>query len=323
MTLRQRIRFYQQLSVLARAGVPLRGSLERLRDRMPSRVLTELSAQVNAGERLADAFAKAGFSPLECHLVGAGERSGHLDAVLEHLAEYWSRDQQLRRALVLPLVYPIVVMHLVFLVSAIITGVTSSVPAAIAQFVVGLLLFYLICAGIYVAARLSWATEAARRMWTWVPLVGGMLSATFAYRWITALRVEFAAGVTLSRAVSDAWLVSGYAGSEAFAREGEEAIRQGTTLSQLMNRWRTLPRDWIDFVETGELSGKLEQAFIELEAEAARMWRAAHDRLTEWGPKILYFAALIYVAVQVGSLMYKVEVQPMQEIEKEIDNAGR
>ena len=63
MTLRHRIRFYQQLAVLVRAGLPIRASLVRLKERLKERELDILSQKVNAGERLGDAFVEAGFSP--------------------------------------------------------------------------------------------------------------------------------------------------------------------------------------------------------------------------------------------------------------------
>ncbi len=45
--------------------------------------------------------------------------------------------------------------------------------------------------------------------------------------------------------------------------------------------------------------------------------------MNEWVPKLVYFVALIFVAIQVGTLMYKVEVQPMIDAEKQIDDANK
>jgi type II secretory pathway component PulF len=72
-----------------------------------------LSEKVNAGERIGEAFAAAGFSPFECHLVTAGERSAQLDTVFQHLSEFWARELEMRQALIRPLYYPLVVLHLV------------------------------------------------------------------------------------------------------------------------------------------------------------------------------------------------------------------
>ena len=103
MTLRHRIRFYQQLAVLVRAGVPIRGCLERLKERLSEAELTVLSEKVNAGERIGEAFAAAGFSPFEYHLVTAGEKSAQLDTIFQHLSEFWARELAMRQALIRPL----------------------------------------------------------------------------------------------------------------------------------------------------------------------------------------------------------------------------
>jgi type IV pilus assembly protein PilC len=319
VTLRHRIRFYQQLAVLVRAGVPIRGCLERLKGRMRERELAVLSEKVNAGERIGEAFASAGFSPFECHLVVAGERSAQLDTIFEHLSEHWTRELRMRQALVRPLIYPIVVMHMVVLLSSGIELLQSPWPLVFGHFIWRMAAFYVIGFLIYIAARISWSSESMQRVWHYVPFVGHSLATTYAYRWITALRIEFTAGVSLYRAVGDAWRASGYAGSERFAVEGEQAMQQGAELSKLMLGWRQLPRDWIDFVETGEISGKLEEAFKSLEAEAAHAWTIAQQKMTEWVPKILYFIAILFVAFQVGSLMKKVYIDPIVNMEKQID----
>jgi type II secretory pathway component PulF len=323
VTLRHRIRFYQQLAMLMRAGLPIRAGLERLKDRISDREVAALSAKVNAGERLDDAFAAAGFAPFEVHLISAGEKSAQLDTIFTHLSDYWARELSMRQALVRPLYYPIVILHLVVLMTAGVSLVTQPWPEVLAHFLLTLAGFYLGGFLIYLAARLSWQSESARRFWYFVPLVGGSLKATYAYRWITTMRMEFTAGVSLYRAVGDAWRSSGYAGADQRAVEGEEAMLRGTELSKLMRDWKQLPRDWIDFVETGEISGALEEAFRSLEVEAAELWARAQANLSFWAPRIVYFVALIFVAIQVGSLMYKVEIQPIIDVEKQIDDASK
>ena len=325
MTLRQRIRFYQQLAVLVRAGVPIRGSLVRLRERMAGKELAVLSEKVNAGERIGEAFAAAEFSPFECHLVTAGERSAQLDTVFEHLAEFWKRELEMRQALVRPLYYPLVVLHLAVVVLAVVELATTSTswPMVLVHCAALLVLLYAFGFMVYLVVRVSWSSEIMRRFWLFVPIIGSSLKAAYAYRWITALKLEFSAGISLSRAVGDAWRASGYIGCERFAEEGEQAMREGTELSKLMVRWKQLPRDWIDFIETGEISGAFETAFKNLETEAARTWTLAQERMAEWVPKIVYFVVLLMVAAVVGRMVYQVEVAPMIDAEKQIDDATK
>ena len=304
MTLRQRIRFYQQLAVLVRAGLPIRTCLERLRDRMATPEVTVLTQKVNEGERIGEAFAAAGFTPFEANLVTAGEKSAQLEMVFEHLGEFWSRELELRQGMVRPLYYPIVVLHLAIVMSALIELVTTPWPTVFVHFVATMAFFYVVGIIGYTVVRVTWTSDLMRSFWLRVPMIGRALRTAYAYRWITALRIEFGAGIPLSRAVADAWRASDYVGCERFAEEGEQALRGGAQLSALMLNWKRLPRDWVDFIETGEVSGSLDAAFLNLEKEAARTWSRAQQLLAQWLPKFVYFFVLLVVAVQVGRVMY-------------------
>ena len=321
VTLRHRIRFYQQLAVLARAGVPLRTSLHRLRERISGREMAVLTQKIDAGEQVGEAFAEARFSPFECHLVTAGERSGHLETVFQHLSEFWARQHEMIHALIGQLYYPLAVLHLTILVGALIEFTVSSWPVALVHLIWNLAWIYAIGFVLYTLVRASWQSDAAQRFWLSLPIIGRTLSTAYAYRWITVLKLEYGSGIPMPDAVADAWRASGYAGRNQLADEGREALREGGELSILVQRWRQLPRDWVDFIETGEVSGALDTALENLEAEAARAWKIAQQRMTEWVPKIIYFLILLIAAAQIGLMLYHIVVAPISDINGEINKA--
>jgi type II secretory pathway component PulF len=72
VTLSERVRFYEQLATMARAGVSLRQSLVNLSDRFPQAEVRRLSEAIQRGESTALAFEGAGFRPFETSLVVAG-----------------------------------------------------------------------------------------------------------------------------------------------------------------------------------------------------------------------------------------------------------
>jgi len=154
----------------------------------------------------------------------------------------------------------------------------------------------------------------------WVPIIGGSIKAANAYRWITALRIEFSAGILISRAVGDAWRASGFLDSERTATEAEEAMRSGVVLSALIGRWKQLPPEWADFVETGEVSGGLEASFINLEAEAASAWTLAQQRVADWLPKIVYCVFLLIAAGMIFTIIAPV-LNSYSTVTNAIDNA--
>jgi type II secretory pathway component PulF len=323
MTLPHRIRFYQQLAVLARAGVPMRGSLERMEKRdAAGPEVRMLVAQLVQGRTLGEAFAAARFSPFECHLVAAGERSAQLDSVFALLSEFWNRERRFQQAVLRQLYYPAFVAHLAAVVPALLL-ISQGTTAVVTAIVGNLIQLYAIALVLYVAIRVSWRSAAAQRFWLLVPIIGGALRAAHAYRWITALRMEFVAGVSFPDAVADAWRASGYINAEARAREGEQGMRAGTDLSQLVRNWRQLPRDWVDYFDTAEASGQFETTFVQLEAESAHNWAMTQDRMTEWVPKILYFAFIIIMVIKIVPMATQAYIGPIEQTEKEIDDAGR
>jgi type II secretory pathway component PulF len=316
VTLRQRVRFYQQLAVLNRAGLPLRTGLQRLRERMPGRQIDTLAEKISAGEPIGDAFTAAGFTPFECHLVAAGERSAQLDAVFQHLGEFWSRQAQMFRTLVRQLYYPAVILIVALLLNAVVDFIFVSAPAAVINLVEAVAAYGAAGFIIYTLVRVSLSSEAAQRFWLALPIIGRALSTAFAYRWITAVKLEYGAGVPLPDAVADAWRASGYASGKRLAVEGQAALREGAELSTLVQRWRQLPRDWVDFIETGEVSGALETAFANLEKETAFEWDLAQKRMNDWVPKIVYFVALVIAGAQIAFILFREVSSPFDALNK-------
>jgi type II secretory pathway component PulF len=319
MTLKQRIKFYRQLAALVRGGVPIRGSLQRLAERMPEAEVRTLAHEIEQGNPLGPAFATAKFSPFESRLVAAGERSAQLDLVFERLAEFWERELRFAQSVKRQLVYPVVLLHFSVIVLAV-SRIAQGVYAVLDTLIFGFVALYVTGFALYMIARVAWSSESTRALLLRTPLIGGALRTSYAYRWITALRMEFSAGVSLPDAVSDAWLASGYLEAETHAAEGERGLRSGEELSRLVARWRQLPRDWVDFVETGELSGEYESMFTNMEKEAAHNWTVAQQRMSEWVPKILSFAVLLLVAGFIAYQMYALTIAPIEQVEKAIDN---
>lgn len=318
MTLRHRIRFYQQLAVLARAGVPLRGSLQRLNERISGREIKVLSQKINEGAMLGDAFIEAGFSPFESHLVIAGERSAQLEEVFQHLSEFWAKQLELRQSLLTQLYYPVLMLHLALAVAALCElaiGSWAQVQIRLIEYFAAL---YIVGFGLFFLIRLSWPNETVRRFWLSVPLIGGALKSACAYRWITAVKLEHGAGIPLPDAVADAWRASGYVGGERLALEGEKELREGAALSTLVQRWKRLPRDWTDFIETGEISGALETAFANLQAEASNASVLAQRRLTEWMPKITSILVMLIVGALIIHSIWRGYIEPIIQMENQI-----
>ena len=130
--------FTRQLATLVRAGLPLEEALlavsqQTERPRVQSIVLG-VRARVMEGHTLADGLAdsRACFPEIYRATVSAGEQSGHLDAVLERLADYTESREQMRQKVLGAMLYPIVLTVMCF---AIVSGLlVYVVPKVVAVF---------------------------------------------------------------------------------------------------------------------------------------------------------------------------------------------
>src|SRR5215813_4831829 len=114
--------FTRQLATLVRAGLPLEESLlavsqQTEKPRVQSIVLG-VRARVMEGHTLADGFAEFPkvFPEIYRATVSAGEQAGHLDTILERLADYTENREQLRQKVLTALLYPIVLTVMCFVI---------------------------------------------------------------------------------------------------------------------------------------------------------------------------------------------------------------
>jgi general secretion pathway protein F len=108
-----------EMAALVRAGVPLEQGLTELARDLPGRtgaVAARLGDRLAAGESLEDVLGgeEAVFPPVWRAVVAAGVRSGHLAAALEGLSKTGRQIGEMRRAVGMALIYPLVVTAIAY-----------------------------------------------------------------------------------------------------------------------------------------------------------------------------------------------------------------
>jgi type IV pilus assembly protein PilC len=111
--------FNQQFLTLIRAGLPILSSLQMLgknqKNAFFSAQLEDVANRVKTGEPLSSAFdAQGGFPLMFTTTLLAGERSGTLQEVLERYVSFQRISLTFRKKLITSLIYPIVLLVLVF-----------------------------------------------------------------------------------------------------------------------------------------------------------------------------------------------------------------
>ncbi|MEX0820423.1 MAG: type II secretion system F family protein [Pirellulaceae bacterium] len=115
ITLDELVALNDEIIALVRSGVPLEKGLVSLGTDLPGRLGTlaaSLGRRLEAGESLADTLDEsvAGFPRVYRAVVAAGIRSGKLTSALEGISTAARRAAELRRVMIVALVYPIVVL---------------------------------------------------------------------------------------------------------------------------------------------------------------------------------------------------------------------
>ncbi|MCX5695521.1 MAG: type II secretion system F family protein [Candidatus Omnitrophica bacterium] len=117
--------FTRQLATMIDSGIPLVHALNILSEQVENKDLKEVVMAVNhdieAGISFCDALAKHPkvFTELFVNMTRAGESSGMLNEILDRLATYLEKSAALARKVKSSLVYPVVVISMAMLITAV------------------------------------------------------------------------------------------------------------------------------------------------------------------------------------------------------------
>jgi general secretion pathway protein F len=128
----------RQMSTLVEASLPIEEALlavaEQCEKPRQKNMMMAVRSKVVEGHTLADAMAEFPhvFDDLFRAMVAAGEKSGHLDTVLNRLADYTEKSQQTKSQITQAMVYPSIMMFFAFAI--VILLLTVVVPKIVGQF---------------------------------------------------------------------------------------------------------------------------------------------------------------------------------------------
>ena len=128
----------RQLATMLSAGTPLEEALTALSSQNDNIIIkdtmTRLKVAVSEGKKLSEAMAadKNSFPPLYRAMVRAGEASGDLGAIMERIADYSEKSEEIKNKVSTAMVYPIVLS--IVATSVLIILMTFVVPKVVSQF---------------------------------------------------------------------------------------------------------------------------------------------------------------------------------------------
>ena len=321
--------FTRQLSTMMAAGVPLLNAFDIAGKGHAKPAVTELMHDlrhdIEAGSSLQQAFRQFPllFDELYCNLLAAGEQAGIVQELLARLATHQEKAIALRRQVRGALMYPLVIVLVAIVVTAIIMsvvvpafrqvfdsfGAPLPLPTLVVMGVSAFLVHYwmaLLVALVFacVLLHLAWRRWPALRRnlqlrALQLPVFGPLLRKAAIARWTRTLAAMFAAGVPLLDSLGLVGAASGHALYQEATTRIEREIRAGGSLALAMEHSAVFPPLLTQLALIGEESGSLDAML----SRAADIIEAEIDITVTTLSALLEPALMVVLGVLVGSLV--------------------
>lgn len=278
----------RQLATLSQSGLPLEEALHAVGQQNDNprtkSILLGVRARVMEGHSLADGLADfpAAFPELYRATVAAGEQSGHLDAVLERLAEFTESRQALQQQVRNALIYPIaLVVTAIGIISFMLAYVVPKVVTIFENYDQELpvltrmmlwtsgvirdhwLLIVVATAVVVFGVRRLLTKEGPRRRFHFAllrtPIVSRLTRGINTARFTRTLSILAGSGVPILEALRIAAQVVVNIPMREAVEEASLRIREGAMISKSLAASRLFPPMTTHLIASGEASGRLEE----------------------------------------------------------------
>jgi len=278
----------RQLATLVRSGLPLEESLGAVSQQTEkARLKTMLMAvrsRVMEGHTLATGLGDFPhvFPELYRTTVSAGEQSGHVDVVLERLADYTESRQQMQQKIQLALFYPaLLTLVAVIVVIGLMTYVVPQVVQvfenigqelpvltrtliAISDFLrsnglVALALLVAAGVGIGWVLRKPGPKRRFHGILLRLPLIGRLARGINAGRFARTFSIVTASGVPVLDGLRIAAQVMSNLPMREAVEEATRKVREGASIYAALEKSGYFPPMMVHLIASGESSGKLEE----------------------------------------------------------------
>jgi len=277
----------RQLATLVQSSLPLEEALLAVSEQTESTrvksIIIGVRSKVMEGHTLADGFGDfpKAFPEIYRATVSAGEQSGHLDAVLERLADYTEGRQVLSQKIQHAMIYPVVLTALaVLIVSGMLVYVVPKVVGVFSNTgreLPGLTVFLIAVSdflrnyGLYLLIALVAAGYGARRALRqpgprrWldalllrIPLVAKLVRGSNTARFTRTLSILTGSGVPVLEALRISAAVVTNIPMRESVEIASDRVREGAPIGKSLAIGGYFPPLCVHLISSGEASGELE-----------------------------------------------------------------
>ena len=255
----------------------------------------EIKRRIASGDTLHEALLGLGsyFPSLVCELVDVGERTGRLEQVLLRLAEHYEHLQKLRRSFLLGITWPaiqlVAALGIVGLMLLIIGIVAPTVDILGIGFVGmrGLMIYATLVTsvaaiffGFLFAVRQGVFGSAPIRLAMKIPVLGNVFQTNALATLTWTLSIALESGVDARQSIKMALRSTQMPHYLALIEGVDNAILNGSEFHEALRRTQTFPDEFLNALETAELSGQLSESMIQLSNDYTQRAQAANLVLT-------------------------------------------
>jgi type IV pilus assembly protein PilC len=321
--------FTRQMATMMKAGVPLVQSFDIVADGLENptikNLVLEIRDEVASGTGFAQSLAKHPkyFDDLFCNLVASGEQSGALETMLDRIATYKEKTEQMKAKIKKAMTYPIAVI----VVAVVVTGILlvkvvpqfaetfSSFGADLPAFTLFVLQlsesvqawWHIILIGVIAFVfgfmefkkRSKGFSRLVDQYILKVPIIGTIVYESIIARFARTLSTTFAAGVPLIDALESVSGATGNAIYEEATLRVRDDVSTGIQLNQSLRTTSLFPSMLLQMTAIGEESGALDDMLDKV----ATFYEESVDNLVDNLTTLLEPMIMAVLGVLVGGLL--------------------
>jgi type IV pilus assembly protein PilC len=285
--------FSRQFSVMISANLALvqalRIAAEQTANISLRMIVSEIAYEVDSGSTLSVAMSKRPkvFTPFYSNVVKSGETSGHLEDVLNYLADEMEKDYDMTSKIKGAMIYPIFVVVGLFVVGILMmvmvvpkltdimreTGATlplsTRIVIAISNFLTGYWwLLAILVVGAVILFRFLANTPGGQKMLDLIklklPVFGNLFQLIYIVRFTRSMNTLIVGGVTISKSLEVVSDVVGNTIYKDLIDRSRKNVEEGSSLSKAFLESDIMPRMVPQMIVVGERTGKLDLVFSKI-----------------------------------------------------------
>ena len=331
----------RQLATLVGSGMPLEESLRLMADQAENlvvkRLIASVRSQVSEGRSLAYALKNSPytFPPDYIATISAGEETGHLEEVLERLADDVEVQGKIRQSLTTALIYPVlmlmvavavVILLLIYVVpqvTRVFVDMNQSLPT-LTQVLINLSewlqaygsYLFIVIFGSVVSFMVALRKSNFRRWWDQlilgIPRIGHLIILSNVSGWARSLGILLGSGVPIMESLQIASERVHNVALRESLREASKRVREGDSLHHSLLKAQYFPPFLVHMVSSGESSGTLDSMLLKVADYYEQRLKSVIDvTLKLFEPLLIIIMGGLVLLIVMAVLMPIIEMNQM------------